>query len=748
VQLKATIPAEAAAAAHWRPDDPGLASLRRAARVALVMPSLFAITEVLAHNAQVTTFVAFGCFALLVLADFGGLRAPRATAYAVTTLLGAVMVAIGTLLSPVAWLAALAMLVVAFWVQLMAVFGSYAAAAQPALLLSFVLAVSIPGPPSAVWPRLAGWLIAGFVSTLAGVFLWPRFERLDLQKRAAVASRAVVELFRKQRHEAPETEEAAARQAAEEAVRQLSQEYGATAKRPAGPTRRDRAFVELLSDLERTLEFMERLYPNPTGAAAHATAETERLASNVARTLTASAAVLTGGEPPDLVALGEARMAHREALDAWAASALREGQSPEVVLEGLDAAHGLRVLSYLALAVGSNAVVAAGGRPEAELALPAGTPREGAARVLLRVGRTLRAHLTPTSSVLHNALRSAIGLALAVFLARLLRLDHAFWVVLGATSVLRTNALATGRTTLEAILGTLAGFAVGAIFTATLGRQAAVLWAALPVIVFFAAYASNAIGFLVGQAAFTVMVIILFNLITPAGWQVGLVRIEDVALGAAISVVAGLLLWPRGARRELSRSVASFYRAVATYLESSFSRVVEGMPSPKARRDRLLAVLARDRAQEALEQFLNERAAKRLDPETAALLLSLGAHALMVGDILNVLAEMGYEGAGCRRAAEALRDQAVASVAALKRLADQLDDAEVAASAHSNERGDPVREAALSCLRRWKKDPEVGRAAIALVAADVWLQHVDALTNDMKKPVARAASAARVPWWR
>jgi uncharacterized membrane protein YccC len=749
VQFKATIPAEAAAAARWRPDDPDLASLRRAARVALVMPPLFALSVVVAHNAQVTTFVAFGCFALMVLADLGGLRAPRAAAYVVTTLLGAVMVAIGTLASPVAWLAALAMLVVAFWIQLMGLFGGYAAAAQPALLLSFVLAVSIPGTPSDVGPRLAGWLIAGLVSTLAAVFLWPRFERLNLQKKAARATRALAELFRKEREGDLETEVPGARREAEGAVREATQEYSATAKRPAGPTRRDRALVELLNDLERTLEFMERLFPSPTGVAAPAISpETERLASNVAGTLSASADVLTGGPPPDLVALDEARTDHRRGLDAWAAGALREGQAPEAVVEGLDAAHGLRVLSYLALAVGSNAMVAAGGQPETDLLLPAGTPREGAARVLLRVGRALRAHLTPTSSVLHNAVRSAIGLALAVFLARVLRLDHAFWVVLGATSVLRTNALATGRTTLEAILGTLAGFVVGAIFTATLGRQAAVLWAALPVVVFFAAYASNVIGFLVGQSAFTVMVMILFNLITPAGWQLGLVRIEDVALGAGISVVVGLLLWPRGARRELSRSVASFYRAVAAYLESSFTRVVEGTPSQSVRRDRLSAVLARDRAQEALEQFLNERAVKHIEPETAALLLSLGAHALLVGDILNVLADMGYEGGGCPRAVEALRVQTHASLSALKRLADQLDQAAAAAGLPSTGHEELVREAALGCLRRWKKDPRVGRSAIAVVAADVWLQHLGTLTAEMEKPVARASSAARVPWWR
>jgi hypothetical protein len=43
-------------------------------------------------------------------------------------------------------------------------------------------------------------------------------------------------------------------------------------------------------------------------------------------------------------------------------------------------------------------------------------------------------------------------------------------------------------------------------------------------------------------------VLIILNLITPTGWQLGVTRIEDIAAGAAVAVVAAsLLLWPRGA---------------------------------------------------------------------------------------------------------------------------------------------------------------------------------------------------------
>ena len=53
-------------------------------------------------------------------------------------------------------------------------------------------------------------------------------------------------------------------------------------------------------------------------------------------------------------------------------------------------------------------------------------------------------------------------------------------------------------------------------------------------------------SFAAGQAAFTMMVLIVFNLIHPTGWQVGLIRVEDIVVGGAVGVVVSLLLWPRG----------------------------------------------------------------------------------------------------------------------------------------------------------------------------------------------------------
>lgn len=51
------------------------------------------------------------------------------------------------------------------------------------------------------------------------------------------------------------------------------------------------------------------------------------------------------------------------------------------------------------------------------------------------------------------------------------------------------------------------------------------------------------------------------GLIAPAGWKIGLVRVEDVAIGCAVSLFVGLLFWPRGARAAMRRAMAQAYRA-------------------------------------------------------------------------------------------------------------------------------------------------------------------------------------------
>src|ERR1035438_8174238 len=175
-----------------------------------------------------------------------------------------------------------------------------------------------------------------------------------------------------------------------------------------------------------------------------------------------------------------------------------------------------------------------------------------------------------------NSVRGAVGLAIAVFIAQKSGLQHSFWVVLGTLSVLRSNALGTGRTILSALAGTAAGILVGAAILIPVGGNQTVLWAILPVAVLIAAYAPRVVSFAAGQAAFTVVILILFNIIQPVGWKVGLIRIEDVAIGFAVSLGVGLVFWPRGAARLLRENIAAAYSRAADYFAAAAEQLTGG----------------------------------------------------------------------------------------------------------------------------------------------------------------------------
>ena len=461
-----------------------------------------------------------------------------------------------------------------------------------------------------------------------------------------------------------------------------------------------------MTQIERTLSFTRAPFHTRLSAGHPCLREGDSLAAQVVATLRDSGRVLTGGDPPDLDRFEEARSNHRRALDRWAFDQLQTSGSPNEVLQGLNVDDALRAVSFFAVAMAQNAMVAAGLEVPDQLDVLPGVPvHVGLSGVARRILRTIRAHAWVRSSVLQTSLRTGVGLAVAVLISQLLRLDHAFWVVLGTLSVLRSNALSTGRTTLQALAGTIAGFVVAGAFTAAVGTTSPALWFALPVVVFLAAYGSTAFGFVAGQAGFTIVVIIVFNIIAPVGWRLGLARLEDVAIGASISVVVGLILWPRGARRELALELGGLYRSAAAFLDGCLSRVLEPGQVVDTGPLRSTAIRARDRAGEAMNHYLNERGAKPLAPETAAQLVAAGTDSILFGDLFERFASSGYRINVCPESASLLRGQLRVLTAAWSHLADRIERS-TPDSIHPRVSDDEILRAEIMCLARWHVDKE------------------------------------------
>jgi hypothetical protein len=148
------------------------------------------------------------------------------------------------------------------------------------------------------------------------------------------------------------------------------------------------------------------------------------------------------------------------------------------------------------------------------------------------------AHLTSTA----NAVRCGLALGLAVLLTRLLKVEHAFWVVLGVLPVLNASRSSAARAFWQEQAGTLIGFLVSAAVVTIIGQHIAWYWLILPFVVFGSVYAASCSSLLPGQAAFTVFAVVLFCILSPKQKQAGILRLEDIAIGGAVSLVVGALV--------------------------------------------------------------------------------------------------------------------------------------------------------------------------------------------------------------
>ncbi|WP_238017157.1 FUSC family protein [Dactylosporangium sp. AC04546] len=590
---------------EWvRRRDSGFSAGRRALRTALVMPVAFGVGTWV--DATVATYAAFGAFALLLFVDFSGTIVDRIRAQVALGVVGAVFIALGTATSQVTWVAVVVTAGVAFGVWFSGVVSSVLAGAATAMLLPYVLSSSLPGEDIA--GRLTGWGIAVAISVVAVAVLWPAPVSDPLRGRVAGACAALADRLRAGSAAglglpggSPE-EVALAVERAERAVTALQRDFYGAPYRPTGLSTGARALVRLVDELSWLGEIVGRL-TTPRGTAAACKAA---FAAGVV--LHESADLLDGG--------GDTNRFHGAVADLRAASWGNEREATgESRPDSLDPGFRAQEVSFAVAAVAANVelTVAADRRTLGRRVL--GWQPSGIGSPLYAARERAAAHLEPHSVWLHNSVRVAVALALAVLVARVTGVQHSFWVALGAMSVLRSNALSTGQTALRGLAGTFAGIVVGGALVTVLGTQRTAFWLLLPLAVLFAGLAPAVVGFAAGQAGFTIAIFLLFNIIEPTGWRVGIVRIEDVAIGCAVSLAVGLLFWPRGAGRALDQAMAEAYEDSAAYLRDAVdfgvTRCDGTVPAADApHSSSLRAAASARRLDDAFRTYLGERGAK------------------------------------------------------------------------------------------------------------------------------------------
>jgi len=544
--------------------DPSRDGFRRALCAGIALPIAALLGFAVAGDTQAPIFSLVGAIALLIVTDFPGSVGTRALAYGGLTVIGTVLIALGTWVAPYPWIAVPLCFAVGAMVSFLGLLSETVAAGQRASLITFLLPLC--APPGPLNDRLLGWFVALLVCVPAALFLFPPRYGTELRDLCAAVCIRLAERIEGRAGDAATD--------VMEAMNALRAEYLGSAFRPVVLTAGSRSLIRVVSNLQWLCD--------------HVDDQTGRLLDSITVTaltvLRGSARVLISGSGTDAAELSRTVAEHRRTAFAQYDDDIREILDEPDDAAALESGRRLlnrRTISATIGLTGSiiGTATAADARPMTDKLLGRDLPETGIAdRLPTRRSayRSLLGYLRTRSITVLNSLRTGLALAMAFVVTLVLPVQNGLWVVLGALAVLRTSASTTRTSAIHAVTGTAVGFVIGAVVISALGVDSAVLWALLPLVTFGSTYVMRVGSFTASQAMFTMQVLIVFNLIQPIGWQIGLTRIEDVLLGALVGLIVSALLWPGGAQHAVQRALDGAVTASSRYLLLAVTRVTHG----------------------------------------------------------------------------------------------------------------------------------------------------------------------------
>nr|WP_239029238.1 FUSC family protein [Pseudonocardia acidicola] len=580
--------------AWLRRRDPGLAITRRAIRVGAAACAAFFLGRYGLGSPTVATYAVFGVIALGALSDVSGPPRQRTRTLLGCFAAGAVLVTLGTLLAVNTWAAVAGMLVVGFVVAFAAAGGPRVTGVASGVHLFYILPCFPPYQPETLPQRLLGLAIGVGLLAVADRVLLPDPGPPGFRTRLAEVADRVAAFLSALLDEPTGTPRWAdalerRREDARPFIEKLRLGGLPLAERPAGPSARDRGLTQAAQAL--------RALHDGLGAIVGAVASREpapapELVAEVRATLGVVAASLDQvraalrdvGPPPELAAVDAAivadddRRIRRLSTTDRAADLLPGAPLRVAVQEAVLAQRTLVLAARAGLGVPEPVVAAADTAPGGQFWYVRAGPVE-------LWWRRLRCHLTFRSVYLQNAVRLAVGLALARLVAGEFALSHGFWVLLATLSLMRTSAVATRSALAPAFLGTVVGALVagGLLFVA--GPQSVLYAVLFPIVLVGGLVAGPLFGPAVGQALFTILVAVLFAQLAPASWSLAGARVLDVVAGGLIGVLIGVAIYPRGGRGEVRREAARCLRAGADRIEQTVGLLAGGPPAGGAPED-------------------------------------------------------------------------------------------------------------------------------------------------------------------
>ncbi len=274
---------------------------------------------------------------------------------------------------------------------------------------------------------------------------------------------------------------------------------------------------------------------------------------------------LAGTRPPPLVISAVARFA----------DSIRDGTAPPAIPPAWDASPGALALRD-AMAGAARALSgdwSPESRPDAGGTVAPGAPgarprRTGLRAEVLRGGRLGRLFTV--------RLMACMGVAGVV--TEVAPLARSYWVPLTVAIVFKPDLGSVFARALQRGLGTVAGAVAGAVLLAA-GHGT---WLLIPLAVLAALlpYARSR-NYGLFATVLTPLVVILIDLLNPAGWRLAADRLTDTVIGCAIVLLVGFAPWPMSWYAHLPGQFARAALDVSGYLEAALCAPAPQQP-PRA----------------------------------------------------------------------------------------------------------------------------------------------------------------------
>jgi uncharacterized membrane protein YccC len=247
---------------------------------------------------------------------------------------------------------------------------------------------------------------------------------------------------------------------------------------------------------------------------------------------------------------------------------------------------------------------------------------------MLRPGEiwtTLASNFTLKSPVFRHALRLGLALGLATALYRLvpLPLERGYWIPLTVLLVLRPDFKATLSRGLARMLGTILGAALTGLLLVWLAPSTGWL-AILTIVMAYLAFSVLFVNYALFSVFITAEVVFLLTLVTPLPLETVAYRTLDTLVGGVLALII-YLLWPTWEHLQLSDNLANSLNKMCNY----FDAIIEAYANPgsydaaNVQKLRQASRLAYTNASASVERSQQEPNHGRMNPELGQGLLDV-----------------------------------------------------------------------------------------------------------------------------